>query len=134
MTLPGAASEIGLGSNDPFSSEQPVILPADEAFMVNWTMQPSAFSIRFTMPPGYYLYRHAFELSESGADRAFGIPDGIEMTDEFFGDVEVYRGEVVVDVPLEGNEEAIAIRYQGCADAGYCYPPRTARFSIGELR
>ncbi len=131
---PVVASEIGLGSNNPFTREQPVILPVEEAFLVNWTMKPGAFSIRFTMPPGYYLYRHAFETTAGGADRAFGIPDGEPVTDEFFGDVEVYYGEVIVDVPLEGSDKSIAIRYQGCADAGYCYPPRTASFTIDELR
>src|SRR5690606_33977990 len=49
--------------------------------------------------------------------------------DEFFGEVETYRGAVAAT--LEGSAPAgadalsLEVKFQGCADAGVCYPPQT---------
>ena len=86
------------------------------------------------MPGGYYLYRHRFRFSDQeGGLRAPIIPDGAPKTDEFFGDVEVYYGEVTVRVPVErqtAGDIEVTIGYQGCADFGFCYPPAEKRFKF----
>lgn len=124
-----AASELRLGSPDPFRS--PAILPADEAFRVDRLQTDEAREVRFTMPPGYYLYRHAFGLTNAaGESQSFSVPPGEPKTDEFFGDVEVYYGEVIVEIPPGPGSDA-DLRYQGCADAGYCYPPKTIPIGSG---
>ena len=47
--------------------------------------------------------------------------------DEFFGQVEIYRGRVKVKLPLTdalaGARFTLTVRSQGCADIGVCYPP-----------
>ena len=48
--------------------------------------------------------------------------------DEFFGEVETYRGNLTILVPLEVAEPkpsvvTLAAVSQGCADAGVCYVP-----------
>ncbi|MEC8633935.1 MAG: protein-disulfide reductase DsbD domain-containing protein, partial [Pseudomonadota bacterium] len=55
---------------------------------------------------------------------------GLAKNDEFFGDVEVYYDAVEATVSLEKTTELaqIKVTYQGCADAGLCYPPETKSF------
>ena len=55
------------------------------------------------------------------------LPEGKRKHDEFFGDVETYRGRVAVRIPLAaasaGSPLTLKAASQGCADAGVCYPP-----------
>ena len=61
---------------------------------------------------------------------ALAMPDGKKKTDEFFGDVEVYYDFLSATVPVArlasiNTPIEITVSYQGCADAGLCYPPVT---------
>ena len=82
----------------------------------------------------YYLYRHAFKAQASDSEGNIAanlvVPDGLAKTDEFFGDVEVYYDALEATVVLEKTTELaqIKVTYQGCADAGLCYPPETKSF------
>lgn len=131
-----AATELKTGS-DPLGTrlEPRDILPVDEAFDLSAELSEDGFLVAtWRMPAGYYLYRHRFRFSDG--DGALGtpiIPDGKPKTDQFFGDVEVYYGEVTVRVPVrcrtDGDIE-VEIGYQGCADFGFCYPPEEKPFSF----
>lgn len=120
-----------LRAGDPFATPQ--ILPVDRAFIVDSIQDEGAVRVRWQMPEGYYLYRHAFDVRAGTSDATlpFRVPEGRHKVDEYFGDVEVYFGEVEVNIPLP-EAEAISIRYQGCAEAGYCYPPQTRTIAIGQ--
>ena len=91
--------------------------------------------LRWDMPDGYYLYRHAFSVESNDVELGpVVIPDGAPKVDEYFGDSEVYYGRVEVTVPIEAAASAAAelalgrsrvhVTYQGCADYGLCYPPQ----------
>ena len=79
-----------------------------------------------------YMYREQFQFqsltvgAELGAPR---FPTGLMQHDEFYGEVEIYRDKVSVDIPLirtaKLKEMDLQIRFQGCADIGVCYPPQT---------
>jgi thiol:disulfide interchange protein DsbD len=57
------------------------------------------------------------------------IPEGIHKEDEYFGEVEVYYDALMVDVPVTGAEkETFIVEYQGCAEAGICYPPQKRQY------
>ena len=82
--------------------------------------------------PGYYLYRHRMSAKTATPGFTLGeiaMPDGKKKTDEFFGDVEVYYDILTATVPVTRPEGGLQLRarvsYQGCADAGLCYPPVT---------
>ena len=82
--------------------------------------------------PGYYLYRHRISARTATPGFQLGevaMPDGHRKTDEFFGDVEVYYDILSATVPVTRAEGAsafdLSVTYQGCADAGLCYPPVT---------
>ena len=128
-----AATQLKAGS-DPLGAklDSRNILAVDQAFALSAELSEEGFLVAtWRMPDGYYLYRHRFRFSgEEGALGAPIIPDGRPKTDEFFGDVEVYYGEVAVRVPIlhKTADIEVAIAYQGCADFGFCYPPQEKRF------
>jgi thiol:disulfide interchange protein DsbD len=108
------------------------LLPVDQAFVLT-TKATSRGRIEFTwkIAPGYYLYRH--RMGVAATDGAFKtnplqLPDGIHKHDEFFGDVQIYHGTVTAvqtGAAASGVDAAgFAVKYQGCADAGVCYPPQ----------
>ena len=113
----------------------PEFLPVDEAFRIGVSPERAPEQLFWQMEPGYYLYRHrlAFEVRDangaplgSAFEVGARIPDGLEKTDEYFGDVEVYYDslDVPVSLPDELPDGAVLeVGYQGCADAGLCYPP-----------
>jgi thiol:disulfide interchange protein DsbD len=92
--------------------------------------------VRFQIAPGYYLYRE--RLSVAAPDASLGaltLPAGKVKFDETFQkNVETYRGEFRVSVPVDKAPASFVLNVvsQGCADAGLCYPPMTstARVSL----
>jgi thiol:disulfide interchange protein DsbD len=128
LAVPAAATAQGLLGA---ASNQDQFLPVDEAFVLIATPDGGEqVALDWQVAPGYYLYRHrvnaktttpGFELGE------VSMPDGKKKTDEFFGDVEVYYDTLNATVPVTRPDDAssleITVGYQGCADAGLCYPP-----------
>ena len=117
-------------AKDPLSSEVE-FLSVDEAFVLSARWTDGQLVVRWDMPDGYYLYRHAFSVE--GDDVGLGqvvIPAGEPKVDEYFGDSEVYYGRVELTVPIDAAAEPIFgrsrvhVTYQGCADYGLCYPPQ----------
>lgn len=123
---------------DGWSFDEPEILPVEEAFLLTAEAAPDggALLARWTMPDGYYLYRHRFAFEtrpaagDDTADVVLGeaeIPPGKRKVDEYFGEVEVYYHDASARVPVQAGSGLVevGISYQGCADAGLCYPPQT---------
>ena len=112
------------------------LLPIDEAFAL--TAQASdRGQLEFTwrIADGYYLYKHRMGAEPQAGFTAAGplmLPAGDAYTDEFFGDVETYRG--LVTARLDGSSSAdtvqVKVKYQGCADVGICYPPHSKVLTI----
>jgi thiol:disulfide interchange protein DsbD len=52
------------------------------------------------------------------------FPRGILHKDEFFGEMQIYRNQVRVRLPVEGEGAFdLKVTSQGCADVGVCYVP-----------
>ena len=118
-----------------YTQQQTEFLPVDEAYELSVIGDGEQQALlQWLIAPDYYLYRHAFDAKARTADGevelTLAIPDGLAKTDEFFGDVEVYYGSVDASIQLAETAELIelSITYQGCADAGLCYPPETKSF------
>lgn len=111
------------------ASSQSDFLPVSEAFQASaWHDGDSVF-IGFDIADSYYLYRHQFAVSSQADNVALAepdIPQGTFTHDDFMGDVYVFRDKLVFEVPLEAPHSgpvALELTFQGCADAGLCYPP-----------
>ena len=118
-----------------YTQQQTQFLPVDEAYQLTLVADgDKRLMLQWVIAPEYYLYRHAFKVQASDSESAIAanlvIPDGLAKTDEFFGDVEVYYDALEARVDLETATELaqIKVTYQGCADAGLCYPPETKSF------
>jgi len=108
-------------------------LPVEQAFVMDFRQQDDAagqakLQVSFTIADGYYLYKDKFKFV--GIDAAFShpqYPKGVMIHDEYYQDSEVYFHQVVLDIPLSqlGSEAMLKVRFQGCAEAGLCYPVQT---------
>ena len=118
-----------------YTQQQTQFLPVDEAYQLTLVADGGQrLMLQWVIAPEYYLYRHAFKAQASDSEGSIAanlaVPDGLAKTDEFFGDVEVYYDALEAMVDLERTSELaqIKVTYQGCADAGLCYPPETKSF------
>lgn len=102
-------------------------LPPEQAFRFSAKMiDSSAIEIRFKIADKYYLYRERFAFRAEGAQLGTPvIPAGkIKFDETFEKNVEVYRQEVVIRLPVTANAPfTLTVGSQGCADKGLCYPP-----------
>lgn len=106
------------------------LLPVDQAFVLSAdATSPESIAIRWKIADGYYLYKHRISAqTDAGfAAQPLQLPKGKAYTDEFFGKVETYRDTLVATLAgrADGARTTLKIKYQGCADAGICYPPQT---------
>ena len=113
------------------------LLPVDEAFVLTASAPTrDRIEVRWKIADGYYLYRHrtGVEADAGFAAQPLQLPKGKAYRDEFFGDVETYRGELVAILPgrpaSDTDSVSLKIKYQGCADAGICYPPQTRTLKV----
>ena len=114
------------------------LLPAEKAFVLSARPAEdgsSALGLHWQIAEGYYLYRHKFAVEAADAEFAdIGFPEGIEKRDPFFGSVEVYYREVLLQVPViaaASRDLLLRVRYQGCEESlGVCYPPQTAEIPV----
>ncbi|MEH6565018.1 MAG: protein-disulfide reductase DsbD [Halopseudomonas sp.] len=119
------------------SSNQADFLPVHQAFRPG-VLEADArqITVIFDIAPGYYLYRHRLHFSLQGAqDQVLTaqLPEGKHKTDEYFGDVEVYYNQlqVTLDISeLPAGAGSLAVGFQGCADAGLCYPPEVVTLPL----
>ncbi|QTL36191.1 protein-disulfide reductase DsbD [Pseudoalteromonas viridis] len=106
--------------------KQQTFLPVEEAFKFDFDQQGKVLFTGWDIAPGYYLYKKKLEIIAKGAD--ISVPEyaqGEMIEDEFFGKTEVYFDQFAVISRLSNITDGavVKIRYQGCAEAGLCYPP-----------
>jgi thiol:disulfide interchange protein len=115
------------------------ILPVDEAY--HFSAEPAGsdtLRLRFVIADGYYLYRARMKVAGDDALVRLGaaaFPQGVPHEDDFFGQQEVYRQQVEALVPFTrvgpgAGSVRLKVSYQGCADAGLCYPLQTRELTV----
>ncbi|MCG6966778.1 MAG: protein-disulfide reductase DsbD [Chromatiaceae bacterium] len=118
----------------PIAQAEEEFLKPDQAFVISAEARdPNTLRFNWQIAKGYYLYQSKFRFQGDAAGVELGDPDlppAETKNDPIFGEVEIYRDRVTIDVPLTavpGNAEILTLkaRSQGCADAGICYPPHT---------
>jgi thiol:disulfide interchange protein DsbD len=117
-------------------------LDPEQAFILTVdAVNASTVRARWDIAPGYYLYRNKFGITAAATPGGtavtpsgitvgeFTAPRGEMKADPNFGSVEVYHRPITLHVPISravataAEEVTLEVRYQGCADAGFCYPP-----------
>ncbi|WP_432719300.1 protein-disulfide reductase DsbD [Jeongeupia wiesaeckerbachi] len=113
------------------------LLPPDQAFRAQLVQtSDGGYAVHFNVAPGYYLYRDRMSFHpEPAAALNPLLPKGEFKDDPSFGRVEVFKHDITV--ALQGKPPigtAIRAKFQGCADAGVCYPPQTKLLHIGDVQ
>lgn len=132
-----AAMAISALGVQPRAAAETQLLNVDAAFdLAEVRYGDSRLAVVWKIAPGYYLYReriHAAAVGQEAASLPAWLPKGELLRDERGGVEEVYRNTASMVVPngkaLE-NAHRIRIAYQGCAEAGFCYPPQSRFFDI----
>ena len=119
-------------------SNEGEFLPPDQAFRL--FAQPQGedrIALTWEIAEGYYLYRNRLKIATDSPVKLgeLVLPVGQSKTDEYFGTQQVYHNELRAIVPVVRSgttPQSVPLRvtYQGCADAGLCYPPITKDISI----
>lgn len=115
-------------AQDPFG-QQSDFLPPDQAFKPTLVRDGNGLDIDWQIEPGYYLYRHSFSAKADERELSLDIPEGETIEDEYFGRSEIYRHALRMTTQ-PGAADTLTLRWQGCADAGLCYPPQLRTFDL----
>ncbi|WP_321836779.1 protein-disulfide reductase DsbD [Pseudomonas kulmbachensis] len=116
-------------ANNPFA--QPDFLPVNKAFVFSAEPLPSGETrLQWKIADTYYLYQKRFKFDGLDPAKKPVLPQGLEHSDEFFGATQVYRDSVAIVIPA-GTSGQVKVSWQGCADAGLCYPPQSQTVDLG---
>ncbi len=131
----------GLFGNTPRQGE---FLPVDQAFIPSVLAEDGDLVLHFAITPGHYLYDKQFQLKWADGSIAPMLPahtissPGESHDDPTFGRVTVYRDDIDLTIPAPAHDTTgvveLLVRYQGCADAGLCYPPEVWRVPVDLAR
>jgi len=109
-------------------------LRPDQAFAISaHAVGSDKVRVTWQIADGYYLYQSKFRFSAENPQITFGepeLPQAITKNDPIFGEVQIYREQISIDVPFanaprDADVMTLKARSQGCADKGICYPPHT---------
>jgi thiol:disulfide interchange protein DsbD len=107
-------------------------LPPEQAFAFSTrTVDAKTIRLHWDIAPGYHLYRDRIGVQTDASDvtwSALALPVAKEKFDSNFNKtMAVYEQVLEIDVHLtQGNASStLTVTWQGCADAGLCYPPES---------
>ncbi len=110
---------------------KPDFLPVDQAFVLTHDRQADGqMRLFFQIKQGYYLYQKRLKFDGLPAEQHPQLPPALNHHDEFFGDSAVYRDQLELLLPANAHGQ-LRLGWQGCADAGLCYPPQTTLIDLG---
>ncbi len=114
-------------------------LEPDQAFAPEVTAGADGIHVHFDIADGHYLYRDKIELGLAGDTPVTAgeadIPAGKEKNDPFFGLIHIFEHSLDLTLPVgnpSGSDQPVTLvlGYQGCSEAGLCYPPEEKRFDV----
>ena len=111
-------------------------VPADQAFAFDFQQNQHDLNLTWQIKDGYYLYRKQIRITPEHAKIAdVQLPQGVWHEDEFYGKGEIYRDRLTLPVTINQASAGatLTVTYQGCADAGFCYPPETKTVPLSEV-
>jgi thiol:disulfide interchange protein DsbD len=118
-------------------SNETDFLAPDVAFRAGARLDGATLRVRWVIADGYYLYRAKMRVAAESPDLVVSgitLPPGTVKTDPYLGTQEIYTQQVEGTVAYRrldygAHPLQIKVTYQGCAEAGLCYPPITKLLS-----
>ncbi|MES3007051.1 MAG: protein-disulfide reductase DsbD [Pseudomonadota bacterium] len=113
---------------------QEEFLDPEVAFVLSVTQEAQQLTLHWYVEHGYKLYKDKINVQLPGTDTSVIVmPPAISFFDENFGEtMEAYKAPMQLTLPISAidAQTTLTIGYQGCADAGLCYPPITKQFTL----
>lgn len=109
---------------------------AEQAFRFDFQQQQHRLLLSWKIKPGYYLYQQKITFSPYNMSLArWQLPTGTDHQDEFFGKTVIYSHDLQLPLTVNtaGPNATLTITWQGCAEAGFCYPLQTQQIPIDQL-
>lgn len=114
-------------------------LPAAQAFGYKRVVGADGVKISFDIEKGYHLYLERLKIQPGSEAVVLGpviLPEGEIVSDPTMGHTRIVRGHTEINVPFLSLPQppeigTLQVAYQGCQDAGSCYPPPTRADSAG---
>jgi len=108
-------------------------LDPDVAFRVAAQIDGNVLHVRWVIADGYYLYRQKMDIQAESPDLVVSqatFPRGTMKADPNLGPQEIFLQQVEGTASFTRSDAGahplqIKVTYQGCAEAGLCYPPIT---------
>jgi thiol:disulfide interchange protein DsbD len=117
-------------------ADEPAFMQVDDAFQFDFAQKGDQLTLIWKIADGYYLYKKQFKTVVKQAELGMPVfPVAEQVEDEFFGLSDVFRGQLDITYPVVSSVQdgIVKIRYQGCADAGLCYPPTTKEVYLNKV-
>ena len=111
-------------------------VPVDQAFAFDFMQKGNQLTLSWQVKPGYYLYRQQIAIEPHAARLAqYNLPQGQPHEDEFYGKTEVYPDDLHLPLTIlqADGDATVRVTYQGCASAGFCYPPETRDIPLSKV-
>lgn len=116
------------------SNAEPKFLPVSEAFPFQIDQQGDQLQVIWDSADEYYLYKKTIFLQQDQQPflPSFLSQDGLLKHDEAFGEVLVFYDQLEAKFDLNQlpKNTPLQLEFQGCADAGLCYPPQKIDLKI----
>lgn len=123
-------SGVAQAGTNPFETK-PDFLPVEKAFIfTSERLESGETQLYWQIADNYYLYQKRLKFDGLAQEQVPVLPEGESHSDEFFGEQQVYRQGLELKIPA-GATGQIKVGFQGCADAGLCYPPQTQVINLG---
>ncbi|WP_341991798.1 protein-disulfide reductase DsbD [Azorhizobium sp. AG788] len=128
LLLPAiAATAMAASPRDP--------LAPDDAFRLSASRTADGtLTLSWWIAPGTYLYRGSLKAERAGQPVALATLPGERKDDPNFGSVEIYHAQADATVPGLPAEGLLRVAFQGCAEAGICYPELSRTVDLATLR
>jgi len=104
-------------------------LPVAEAFQFEHSQDGNVLTLSWEIADGYYLYQSRLKATQNGQTLPLTFKQApISKEDEYFGIQNIFKHHLTVSTTLLDTSD-VNVSYQGCAEAGLCYPPVKATVS-----
>ncbi len=109
-------------------------LAPDAAFRLSASRTADGtLTLVWQIAPGTYLYRESLKAQRSDTPVPLATLPGETKDDPNFGPVEIYHAEAQATVPGLPAQGRLEVAFQGCAEAGICYPQMVRTVDLATL-
>ncbi|KOE58765.1 protein-disulfide reductase DsbD [Aggregatibacter actinomycetemcomitans] len=118
-------------------NQKPKFLPVDQAFQLQAEQYGNDISLNWQIVENYYLYQDKLEFALNGQpieSQPQFLSQAEQYEDPYFGTVQIFKHQLPLRLSLPNSkpQDILEVTYQGCTP-GFCYPPKTKQFMLGEL-